>query len=57
MTIVGGLAVGGGILVFLVVGCVSMLSPGPHPALDQSVFAIVLGIVVVLVGTFVLIRR
>ena len=57
LTIAGGLVVGGGMLVFLFAGCVSMFGGTGEPALSQSTFAMILGGAVVLVGIFMVWRR
>jgi hypothetical protein len=57
LTIVGGLVVGGGGLLFLFAGCVSMLDSKSNSLLGQSIFAIILGGVVVWVGVVMLGRR
>lgn len=57
MTILGGLVVGGGVLVFLFAGCMSMLDSKSPPELGQSIFAIILGGVVMGAGAVLLWRR
>jgi hypothetical protein len=57
LTIVGALVVGGGGLLFLFAGCVSMLDSKSDSLLGQSVLTIVVGGIVVWVGVALLRRR
>lgn len=57
LTIAGGLVVGGGALLFLFAGCVSMVDTKSSSLLGQSIFVVILGGVVVWVGVVMLGRR
>jgi hypothetical protein len=57
LTIAGGLVVGGGALLFLFAGCVSMVDTKSRPLMGQSAFIVIVGGIVVWAGVAVMRRR